>query len=98
MKTEYDPKADAIYIRLIAGTVGIRVRFQLLKAAAHDGSLSRAVRLALYLEMRTGQPHSFSAQGSPIQASGLITAQIFRFYQPTRLPPRSNWAQARSTP
>ena len=49
------------------------------------------VRLALHLEMRTGQPHSFSAQGSPIQASGLITAQIFRFYQPTRLPPRSNW-------
>ena len=43
MKTEYDPKADAIYIRLIAGTVGIRVRFQLLKAAVHDKGLRQAV-------------------------------------------------------
>ena len=44
------------------------------------------VRLTLHLEMRTGQTHSFSAQGSPTQASGLIAAQIFRFYQSTRLP------------
>ena len=46
MKTEYDPKADAMYIRLIAGTVGIRgirVRFQLLKAAVHDKGLRQAV-------------------------------------------------------
>ena len=44
------------------------------------------IRLTLHLEMRTGQTQSFSAQGSPTQASGLIAAQIFRFYQSTRLP------------
>ena len=44
------------------------------------------VRLTLHLEMRTGQTQSFSAQGSPTQASGLIAAQIFRHYQSTRLP------------
>ena len=48
MKTEYDPKADAMYIRLIAGTVVesdevIRVRFQLLEAAANDEGLRQAV-------------------------------------------------------
>ena len=48
MKTEYDPKADAIYIRLIAGTVGIRVRFQLLKAAVHDKGLRQAVWAGLH--------------------------------------------------
>ena len=45
MKTEYDPKADAIYIRLI---VGIRVRFQLLKAAVHDKGLRQAVWAGLH--------------------------------------------------
>ncbi len=44
------------------------------------------IRLTLHLEMRTGQTQSFSAQGSPTQASGLIAAQIFRHYQSTRLP------------
>jgi hypothetical protein len=43
MKTEYDPKADAMYIRLIAGTVVIGVRFQLLEAAVHDKGLRQAV-------------------------------------------------------
>ncbi len=39
MKTEYDPKANAMYIRLIAGTVVIGVGFQSLKAAVHDQGL-----------------------------------------------------------
>ena len=47
MKIEFDPKADAMYIRLIAGTVVIRVGFQSLKAAVHDKGLRQAVWAAL---------------------------------------------------
>ena len=43
MKIEYDPKAEAMYIRLIVGTVVIRVEFQSLKAAVHDKGLRQAV-------------------------------------------------------
>ena len=43
MKIEFELKADAMYIRLIAGTVVIRVRFQLLKATVHDKGLRQAV-------------------------------------------------------
>ena len=48
MKIEFDPKADAMYIRLIAGTVVIRVGFQSLKAAVHDKGLRQAVWAGLH--------------------------------------------------
>ena len=48
MKIEFDPKADAMYIRLIAGTAVIGVRFQLLKAAVHDKGLRQAVWAGLH--------------------------------------------------
>ena len=62
MKTEYDPKADAMYIRLIAGTVGIRVRFQSLKATVHDKGLRQAVRAGLHRIRNSHAPLASVAQ------------------------------------
>ena len=62
MKTEYDPKADAMYIRLIAGTVVIRVRFQSLKAAVYDKGLRQAVWAGLHRIRNSHAPLASVAQ------------------------------------
>ncbi len=62
MKIEFEPKADAMYIRLIAGTVVIGVGFQSLKAAVHDQGLRQAVWAGLHRIRNSHAPLAFVAQ------------------------------------